>query len=358
VAPTVRDRFAVFTGLAGMLGTGLFIGLAPASSFSGRWFLLGIGLAAVVCLLVDERPGGFLGDAALAPFLVGRAAAVTAVGGCFGQYVTPTRPALGALGIVVLAVAITVSGVAVPPWVTKAVVGVVLVVLAIVVAACFAITTPQSTGVPIPRGTPGLNNLGGVLSSAGVMVFAFLGFERVGGSRTRSRLAVIVALVIYLGVGYAVVRQLDPIRLAFSPVPLRDAVAVADAASLEPLVDVAVVVTTLAVLLSVLRSAAQELPALPAWSIVCGIGVAGMIGVFLVRPGEAVELAATCALGYFACRSARSARSVMSWLGVGLCVVIAVRMPMVDLSIVVGAVLVGVLVGVVSAWLAPVDRRG
>ena len=48
---TLRERLgvldAVVTGLGAMLGAGLFLGLAPVSSFAGRWTLLAITIAAV-----------------------------------------------------------------------------------------------------------------------------------------------------------------------------------------------------------------------------------------------------------------------------------------------------------------------
>ena len=170
---------AVVAGLGAMIGAGLFAGLAPASALAGRWLLVAIVVAAVAagccCCSTCDQSGVFPGSGggyrytreqlgrwparmAGGLYLAGRAAAAAALAGCFGAYVAPDRPALPALGVLVLAVAADAAGVRPPRALTRALTVFVLIVLALVVAACFAIAPPPPTGVPVPSGTPGLDN--------------------------------------------------------------------------------------------------------------------------------------------------------------------------------------------------------
>src|SRR5882762_134005 len=237
---------AVLAGLGAMIGAGLFAGLAPASALAGRWLLVAMVVAAVAagcccCSTCDqsgvfpgsgggyrytrEQLGRWPGRMAGGLYLASRAAAAAALAGCFGAYVAPDRPILPALGVLVVAVVADAVGARPPRALTRALTVFVLVVLALVVAACFAIAPPPPTGVPIPSGTPGLDNAAELLLAA--------------------------ALVTYLAVGAAVLRQLGPTRLAVSAAPLRDALDAADASALGPLVTVAAMVATGAALLFV-----------------------------------------------------------------------------------------------------------
>ncbi len=191
---------AVVAGLGAMIGAGLFAGLAPASSLAGGWLLVAMVVAAVAaacccCSTCDqsgvfpgsgsgyrytrEQLGRWPGRMAGGLYLASRAAAAAALAACFGAYVAPDRPTLAALGVLVLAVVADAVGVRPPRALTRALTVFVLVVLALVVAACFAIAPPPPTGVPLPAGTPGLDDPGELLPAAGVLFFAFLGFERV-----------------------------------------------------------------------------------------------------------------------------------------------------------------------------------
>jgi len=321
-------------------------------------------------------------------YLASRAAAAAALAGCFGAYVAPEKPVLPALGALVFAVVADTVGVSLPRGVVRALTVFVLVVLLLVVAACFAIAPPPPTGVPIPPSTPGLDNPGELLPAAGVLFFAFLGFERItapGADQVvvpRERMRVIipvllaVALVTYLAVGAAVLRQLGPTRLALSATPLRDALDSADAGAIDPLVTFAVMVATGMALLAVVGGSRRiadvmairgDLPAGRPWvahaTVVRVLVGAGAVAcVLLLGPARSIGLAATCALFYYAFTNASArllARSERSWpvrtacFGLGFSVLIGMTMPPADLLIALGVGLTALVAGpLVSRLLA------
>jgi APA family basic amino acid/polyamine antiporter len=402
---------AVVAGLGATIGAGLFAGLAPASSLAGRWLLVAMVVAAVAtwcccCSTCDqsgvfpgsgagyrytrEQLGRWPGRMAGGLYLASRAAAAAALSGCFGAYVAPDRPALPALAVLVVAVVADAVGVRMPRALTRALTIFVLVVLALVVAACFAIPPPPPTGVPVPSGTPGLDNPGELLPAAGVLFFAFLGFERITAPGTdqsvasRRRLRVVipvllaVALITYLAVGAAVLRQLGSTRLALSSVPLRDALDAADAGALDPLVTVAAMVATGVALLLVVgggRRVADTMATtgdLPAGgpSPVQGslvrvlVGAGAALCVLFVGPAHSIGLAATCALFYYAFTNASARllrREDRSWpartacFGLGFSVLIGMTMPAADLLIALGVAVCALLAGPLVSRL-PVHR--
>jgi APA family basic amino acid/polyamine antiporter len=219
-----------------------------------------------------------------------------------------------------------------------------------------------------------------------VLFFAFLGFERItapGADQTgpsRRRLLVVipvlllVALVTYLAVGAAVLRQLGPTRLAVSAAPLRDALDAADASALGPLVTVAAMVATGVALLFVVgggrrvadaMTTSGDLPAAGPGSLVrCLIGAGAVLCVLFVGPTQSIGLAATCALFYYAFTNASArllARDERFWpartacFGLGFSVLIGMTMPPVDLVLALGVAVAALLAGpFVSRW--PVRR--
>jgi APA family basic amino acid/polyamine antiporter len=354
VNPVRRDELgaadAVLAGLGATIGAGLFAGLAPASSLAGRWSLLAVVIAAVAAAYCCRSTAGADGGrAAVGLHLAGRAAAAAAIAGCFGDYVAPDRPVLPALGLLLCAVAADALGLRPSVALTRVLTVFVLLVLVVVVAACFAIAPPPPTGVPIPPGTPGLDDPGGLLPAAGVLFFAFLGSGRVTApgadqpivARRRLRIVVPVLLSItlgtYLAVAAGVLRQLGPTRLAVSTAPLRDALDAADGTSLDPLVTLAAIVATGTVLLLVLGGARVTDGDSSAWREVVVRGLVGggaVVGVLVATPAELIGLAATCALFHYAGTARPLSWPV--WLGVGLLVLIGITMPVPDLAVVLG----------------------
>ncbi len=386
----------VVAGLGTMIGAGLFAGLAPASAVAGRWLLVGMVIAAVLALLTcfsigdqarafpgsggdyrytREQLGRWPGRTAGGLCLVGRAASAAALAGCFGSYVSPSHPVPPALALLVAVVVADAFAVRPSRMVTRVLTVFVLAVLAVVVAACFAIAPPPPVGVPLPVGIAGLDHFGGVLPAAGVLFFAFLGFEQVGqvtsaARRPRAVVPVLLAVALgtYLLVSWAVLRQLGPTLLAVSAAPLRDALDAADAGMLDPAVTLAATVATATGLLLVVgvgRRTADVMAAkgdLPARGMAVRLLIGGgaAVGVLFAGPGPAIELAATCALFYHAFSNA-SARLLpkdeRTWpprtacFGMAIAVLVGMSMPAVDLLIVLA-------VAVVAALMDPLVRLG
>jgi len=429
VTRQLRERAAttdmVLGGLGAMVGAGVFLGLAPAAGLAGRWMLVGLAVAALAavctaCSVTDlaraypgigggyrytrELLGRWPGRMAGGVALLGRVAGAAAVAGCFGHYVFPARPTAAALVVLVLVVLAEALGLRLPGVAKRVLVCVVLLALAVVVAACFAVPAPAQAAGPLPAGLPGADNPAQLLPSAGLLFFAFVGGQRPGtGNGTRRSTVVVPVLVLvalgsYLALSTAVLRELGPTRLALSPDPLRDALAAAGASALDPVLTAGVLAATLGVLFALVGGArdtvramadAGDLPgafgstanrnlasagrALTDGSTVTGrttygrvatvagalaIGVAGVVAVLLLSPVAAIQLASTCLL--FAAAFGNAAARLLerherAWptrtacFGLGLCVLLVVAMPPVALAIAVLAMALGAVIGPLCA---------
>jgi APA family basic amino acid/polyamine antiporter len=378
----------VLLGVGGMLGAGVFAAFGPASAVAGTYALVGVVLAALLAAcsafstadqarafpgdgagyrytaqLLGPWPGRMAGSASIA----GRLAAAAAVAGTFGAYVTPARPLLGALGVLAVAVALDAVGFRLNRTLNRVVVAIVVIVLALVVAICFAVPPPPITNAPDADQPLGL------LTSTGILVFAFLGFERITApgldepSFTARRLHVAipvslaVVLAVYLAVGAALFRQLGPTRLALSPVPLLDAVISADGQWIVPLVAAGAAVGTVAALLGVLSGARRTVTTVAKSGDLPGIvgsdRVAALVG-GVVAAVLAVALDSTTALAFAACAmlayyafTNASARILLkedrTWpmrtacFGLGLSVLYGMTMPPLLLGAAIAVVLLG-----------------
>ncbi len=385
---------SVAGGLGAMIGAGVFVGLAPAAGLAGRWMLVGLAVAALaaVCTacstsdlaraypgvgggyryardLLGRWPGRMSGGVGL----LGRVAAIAAVAGCFGAYVVPQRPLIGALGAVGLVVVAEIASVRLSVALRRVLVGVVLVALAVVVVACFAMPAAPQVGGPLPAGVPGADNPVELLPAAGVLFFGFLGGAG-GGRERRVRLAVpvliLVALGTYLAVGTALLRELGPTRMALSPDPLRDALAAAGASALDPILTAGIIAAVLGVLLALVSGTRQTAQAMADTGDLPGIfgtggiehtvagaltiGAAGTGAVLLLTPVAAIQLAATC--GLFAAAFTNAAARLLerherAWpartacFGLGLTVLLVIAMPPVALALSVVAMGIGAAIG-------------
>jgi APA family basic amino acid/polyamine antiporter len=390
-----------------MLGAGLLVGLAPAAAASGRWLLAGIGLAflAALCSALSTADqslrfagvgGGYLytrhqlgvlpGRMAGSAALVGLICAGAVVAGTFGVYVVPERPVYAAILVSIAAMVLDALGLRPPRGLVTAVVVAVLLALAVFVAVCFAITPPPA--LPLPPDMAGVDDLGGLLPAAGLMFFAFLGFEQITSSSEQSysvrqvHIAVPVIMVTTLAAGLAVgcaaLHQLGGPRLALSTVPLRDALAAADAAVLDPLISGAVGIGLLVTLLAVLAGIRRTLSAMaefsdvpPSLAVVGPRGVsasAAMLGgvtvaaaAALLNPPQAIGLAACLMLFYYAFANA-SARLLTAtdrtWprrsacFGLGISVLIGMNMSVKYLVVVALVMSVGCISGAIMSRYA------
>ncbi|OKJ40095.1 MULTISPECIES: APC family permease [unclassified Streptomyces] len=269
---------AVVIGLGSMIGAGIFAALAPAARAAGSGLLIGLALAAVVAycnatssarlaarypasggtyVYGRERLGDFWGYLAGWGFVVGKTASCAAMALTVGSYVWPGQAHAVAVAAVVALTAVNYAGVRRSALLTRAIVALVLAVLAAVVVA--ALTSGTADAARLDVGSDA--TVGGVLQAAGLLFFAFAGYARIATlgeevrdpARTIPRaipLALGITLVVYAVVAVAALATLGPGRLAEASAPLSDAVRAAGADRLVPVVRVGAAVAALGSLLA------------------------------------------------------------------------------------------------------------
>ncbi|WP_179118313.1 APC family permease [Saccharothrix sp. ALI-22-I] len=396
---------AVVLALGATLGAGVFTGFAPAAAVAGPWFLLGLVLAAVAALCCafstadqhrayPDAPGGYayirnqlgrwparIGGSS---HLVGRAGMAAALAGMFGAYVVPEHRVVGAVGLIVVTAVLGAVGVKWSVRMSVAAVAVVLGVLALVVLVCFSVAPPDNpivgAGADGSDGSAGLDGSGvaggpgfdGVMGASLLMFAAFVGFERVTAPQRGDRVfsarvlhfavpvVIGVVLLVMVGVGAAVLRQLGSARLALSRAPLRDALIVADGRWLLPVLGFGAAVAAVSSLFFVFASVRRtlvgmtetgDLPAIRAgWPLEVVSAVLAVLGVLALSPSTALAVGACGTAFYYGFTNA-SARVLLqedrTWpmrtacLGLGLSVLLAMSAP-VDALLLTG---VGLAVG-------------
>lgn len=271
---------AVVIGLGAMIGAGVFAAFGPAARAAGSGLLIGLGLAAVVAycnatssarlaarhpesggtyVYGRERLGPFLGFLAGWSFLVGKVASGAAMALTFASYAAPghVRP------VAVLAVAgltaVNYVGIHKSAWLTRWIVAVTLVCLAVVVLACLGGGTASTANLsPFPGAS-----VYGILQSAGLLFIAFAGYARVAtlGEEVREprrtipraiTTALAITLVVYTLVALAALLAVGPQALAGSAAPLRTAVDAGRFAHLGWVVRVGATVSALGSLMSLI----------------------------------------------------------------------------------------------------------
>ncbi|MDL2080076.1 APC family permease [Streptomyces sp. GXMU-J15] len=389
---------AVVIGLGSMVGAGIFAALAPAARAAGTGLLIGLAVAAVVAycnatssarlaalypasggtyVYGRERLGEFWGYLAGWAFVVGKTASCAAMALTVGAYVWPDQAHAVAVAAVVALTAVNYGGVQKSAWLTRAIVAVVLAVLAAVVVVC--LTSGESDAGRLDVGVSG--GLGGVLQAAGLLFFAFAGYARIATlgeevrdpARTIPRaipIALGIALAVYGFVAVAALSVLGAGGLGNADAPLADAVRAAGVPGLVPVVRVGAAVAALGSLLALILGVSRTTLAmardrhLPAAlsavhprfrvphraELAVGAVVAVLAATVDVR--GAIGFSSFGVLAYYAVANASawtlgSALSARAVPAVGLlgCLVLAFALPWV--SVVVGA---GVLLAGVAAY--------
>ncbi|NLU69050.1 amino acid permease [Streptomyces sp. HNM0574] len=272
---------AVLIGLGAMLGAGVFAALAPAARAAGAALLPALALAAVVAycnatssarlaarypasggtyVYGRERLGPFWGHLAGWGFVVGKTASCAAMALTAGAYLWPGQAHAVAVAAVVALTAVNCAGVQKSAWLTRAIVAVVLAVLAAVVVA--ALSSGGADPGRLWDAGAGVS-LGGTLQAAGLLFFAFAGYARIATlgeevrdpARTIPRavpLALGVTLVVYVLVAVAALSVLGHRRLAGAAAPLTETVRAAGADWLVPVVGAGAAVAALGSLLALI----------------------------------------------------------------------------------------------------------
>jgi APA family basic amino acid/polyamine antiporter len=247
---------AVVIGLGSMIGAGVFSAFAPAAAAAGSGLLVGLGVAAVVAycnatasaqlaaryptsggtyVYGRERLGDWWGFLAGWGFVIGKTASCAAMALTFAAYTVPSawqRPV--AVAAVLALALVNCRGVTRTAWLTRTIVTVVLLALAVVVAA--GLLGGQTDAGHLTEGPDDGPSLYGVLQSAGLLFFAFAGYARIAtmGEEVRDphriipraiQVALAIAVAVYAVVAVTMLLVLGPDRLAGSRAPLADAIA-------------------------------------------------------------------------------------------------------------------------------------
>jgi APA family basic amino acid/polyamine antiporter len=181
-----------------------------------------------------ERLGAWWGFLAGWGFVIGKTASCAAMALTFASYAAPDGWARPVAAAAVLAlVAVNYRGVTRTAWLTRVLVTVVLLALAVVVAASLAGGQAQADRLGLGELLSG--GWYGTLQAAGLLFFAFAGYARIATmgeevrdpSRTIPRAVVValaLALLVYAAVGVSILAVLGPAGIASTAAPLAAAV--------------------------------------------------------------------------------------------------------------------------------------
>jgi basic amino acid/polyamine antiporter, APA family len=287
LARRLRTFDAVVIGLGSMIGAGVFSAFTPAAQAAGSGLLLGLAVAAVVAycnatssaqlaatyptsggtyVYGRERLGPWPGFLAGWGFVVGKTASSAAMALTFASYAVPVewqKPA--AIAAVVLLATVNYRGVTRTAALTRIIVTVVLIVLAILVAACWSSGAARPANPANIVGDGGLlaGGVYGSLQAAGLLFFAFAGYARIatmGEEVVNPRvtipraivLALCIAVAVYAAVGVSILSVLGPAGVAGSPTPLADATGTGQWAWTPGLVRAGAALASLGALLSLI----------------------------------------------------------------------------------------------------------
>ncbi|MDP7735044.1 APC family permease [Mycobacterium paragordonae] len=401
---------AVVIGLSSMIGAGIFAALAPAARAAGAGLLIGLAAAGVIAycnasssarlaalypasggtyVYGRERLGEFWGYLAGWGFVVGKTASCAAMALTVGTYAWPAHAHIVAVMSVLALTVVNYFGVQKSTWLARSIVASVLLVLMAVIIAAFGSGPPDLVAnLTTLQGI----SVGGVLQSAGLLFFAFAGYARIATlgeevrdpARTIPRailVALAVTLAVYAAVAVAVLAVLGPRRVAATATPLVDAVRVAGAGWLVPIVAVGAVLAALGSLLSLLlgvsrtalamardRHLPHQLDAVhPRFAVPHRAEIA--VGVVAAALAAAVDLrgaigfSSFAVLAYYAIANASAFTlrpgegalpRVIPVLGALGCVVVACALP--ATSVIAGTAFLAV--GALVFWVRRLPRRG
>lgn len=279
-----------------LISASLLCGISVAAAAAGWGLLAGLVLAGVFAA-VAARSGQPAHPVLRAAVLLALAVLAART---FGAYVVPESPAWAAVAVVVLAAGAAAVGAEVPASVRVPLAVVLLLAGASFTAICFGIE-PPAAGVSEPMrrlrddveqtthwfdAPAGLGPFG-VLAAAALFVAPLLVLEP-GVSARRARVRVAVGVLAGVAVGAGALHQLGPLRLALSGVPLRDALAAADAAVLGTMLSAAAVLATLPAVLAAVAGAVRE---------VAGVGAVGEVSERGTRVLRALAVGGVAAAG-------------------------------------------------------------
>jgi APA family basic amino acid/polyamine antiporter len=263
-----------------MIGAGVFAAFAPAAKAAGSGLLIGLAVAAIVAYcnatsssrlaaLYPEsggtyvygrrRLGDFWGYQAGWAFVVGKTASCAAMALTFASYAAPGHIRIVGVLAVIALTAVNYRGVQKSAWLTRLIVALTLLTLAVVVIASLAGGHADAHHLTPFPGT----GVRGVLQAGGLLFFAFAGYARIAtlGEEVRDpgrtipravTIALLITLVVYAIVAVAALLAAGPDGLAATRAPLRAAVAAGRLQALAPLVQIGGAIAALGSLLALI----------------------------------------------------------------------------------------------------------
>lgn len=273
---------AIFIGLGSMIGAGVFAAFTPAARAAGNGLLIGLLVAAFVAfcnatssaqlaavyptsggsyVYGRERLGPWWGFVAGWSFVIGKIASCAAMALTFAAYAAPAgweRPV--AVAAVAGLAAVNYVGVTRTALVTRIVVVISLLALAVVVSAG-AVTGLDANG----WAGGGLVSHGwyGILQSAGLLFFAFAGYARIAtmGEEVRNpartiplaiTIALVITVIVYGLVAVTLLGTLGAAGVAAANSPLTEAIGSTGWAWAVPVVRVGAAAASLGALLALI----------------------------------------------------------------------------------------------------------
>jgi APA family basic amino acid/polyamine antiporter len=288
-----------------------------------------------------------------------------------GYYVWPAWAHAVAVAAVVALTAVNYAGIQKSALLTRAIVALVLAVLAAVVVVVLGFGGLDASRLAFGDDV----SVRGVLQAAGLLFFAFAGYARIATlgeevrdpARTIPRaipIALGIALTVYAVVAAAVLSELGSTALASASAPLADAVRAAGFPGFEPVVRVGAAVAALGSLLALVLGVSRTTLAMardrhlphalaavhPRFGsphraeVVVGVVVAVIGAVVDVR--GAIGFSSFAVLLYYALANASAwtlDRKVIPSVGLAGCLVLAFLLPVSSVLVGTGVVLLGTL---------------
>lgn len=275
---------AVVIGLGSMIGAGVFAAFGPAAQAAGAGLLIGLAIAAVIayCNAVAsaqlaavyptsggtyvygrERLGPWWGFTAGWGFVIGKTASCAAMALTVATYAVP-GPVWAQRVVAVAAVlglaGLNYRGIAKTAALTRVLVTITLIALAVVVVAIWVggtRTRNLSGWASLPGGVHG------TLQAAGLLFFAFAGYARIAtlGEEVRDPARTIpraipaalgITVLVYAVVGVSALAAAGPGGLASATAPLTTAVQAAGSDAIAPIVRIGGAVAALGSLLALI----------------------------------------------------------------------------------------------------------
>lgn len=383
-------------GIAAMLGAGVFFVWTPAFELAGEWMLLSLAIAAVVATfnglvttqLAMNQPvsggiysygrhyrGPLVGFMAGWFFLTGKTGSAAAIALIAATYLAPDYANLVAAGLIAVFTAVVIAGIRTTATISVVIAGVVVVGLLVLAIPAL----PREASFLSTSSAPGV----GVLSAAGLMFFAFAGYARMatlGEEVTRPRRtlpraivgALVVVLAVYGVVGVALLPQF--LQSGAPDAPLEVFASGASGGLITGLAVLACLGSLLAIVAGLSRTGLQmarhrDIPGVLSrisprthGPIVAEVTV-GLVAIALVLttdPLWLVGLSSTGVLAYYAIghysalaqpASERFLPPVVPVIGLVLCVLLVVTLPLASLLAGLAWAAVGVL------WFVLARRR-